>query len=810
MNTLRESMRGVASGVAFIALATLLLEVLLTRIFAVTLWYHFGFLAISLALLGTTTGAVLCFAFADKLVGPRYLENLAVCAFGFAVAAPAAVSVHLRTPIPSFDAGALFVIAFGAQLLLLFGAFTLSGLCISIALFRYAAQINTVYAYDLVGAAIGSVAVVPLLYHLSGPATVFVVSMAACIAAALFARSLANRKVQAILFAAAVVSGSLALLNDRLGLLEIERIKSYRAGALQSPEPPKVFEKWSPVSRVAVHRPQVVAGQEVMELTADAGAPTVLRRFDDHDDRRLAPLDSDSRQAVHALKTGAKVLVIGSAGGTDVLAALRSGQQRVTAVEINPVTVEVVTNQFAAYIGDIFHDPRVTLYMHEGRNFTAGSRELYDIVQITMIDSWAGAAAGAYIFNENSLYTLEATRDYWRHLEPDGILSVTRYLSWDETLRLTNMMVEFLQTEGIRDAGSRLAILAESGDPMRRATVLLKKGIFTPEELGRLREVAARSEASLIHLPRASPGELEDSAAGANIRNIIALPLAGDARAVILARYGADISAPTDDRPFFFFTSRLRDAFRPDPLAHAARRMAMPLLYGMLIAFTLVGILVIILPLYLRSGKALRGTEHPAPVLAYFALLGLGYLLVEISLIQRLTVFLGHPTWSFVAVLSTMLCASGFGSRFSERLPQGPRALATVLLGISALIVLYVLLVYDRFIELMWLSRSLRLLLAVTVVGLPALLMGMCFPIGIQIARRRSPVLVPWGWGVNGAFSVLAPILAIVLSLNYGLKVTLAAGGLCYAIALGIVTAGPLRGNGYDPSPEAAGPAPGR
>lgn len=789
MNTSREGTQGVAIGVALIALSTLLFEVLLTRIFAVTMWYHFGFLAISLALLGTATSAVLCYVYPERLVGERYRENLTASAFGFAVLAPVAVSVHLHSEMPSLDAGVGFVVAFGAQLVLFFGAFTLAGLCISIALFRFASQVNKVYAYDLVGAAIGSVAVVPLLYSFSGPAAVFVASLTASAAAFVFARPLALRRLSGVLLAAILIAFSLALLNDRLGLLAIENIKSYGSGSVQTREAEKVFEKWSPVSRVAVHRPEMQHGQEVMLLTADGGAPTVLRRFDDHDDRRLAPLDADSRQAVHALKRGAKVLVIGSAGGTDVMAALRSGQSRVTAVEINPITVEVVTGRFAAYIGDVFHDPRVTLHMHEGRNFTAGSRERFDIVQITMIDSWAGAAAGAYIFNENSLYTLEAMRDYWRHLEPGGILSVTRYVAWDEALRLTNMMVEFLQTEGIRDIGSRLAILAEPFGVMRRATVLLKKGAFTPEELGLLRGFAARTKASVVHVSVPLREELENSTAADNMRRVIALPLAGEARAAVLSRHRADISAPTDDRPFFFFTGRLRDAFRPDPTAHASRRLAMPLLYGMLIGFTLVGLLVVILPLYLRSGAALRSTHHPTATLAYFALLGLGYLLVEISLIQRLTVFLGHPTWSFVAVLSTMLCASGIGSRFSERLPQAPRSLVAVLVSVATLVAFYVLVVYDQFIDLMWLSRSLRVLLAVAVVGVPGFLMGMCFPIGIQIARRRNPILVPWGWGVNGAFSVLAPILAIALSLNFGLKLTLTSGGLCYAAACGIVLA---------------------
>jgi hypothetical protein len=336
--------RGIALGVGLTALATLLFEVLLTRIFAVTLWYHFGFLAISLALLGTATAAVLCYAYPERFIGERYRENLCASAFGFGVAAPVAVSVHLRSPIPAQAQALAFYLVFALQLLLLFLAFTLAGLCIAIALFRFARRINTVYAFDLVGAALGSLLVVPLLYRVSAPAAVFVVSAGACLAAASFARSLGNRRLDLTLLAAALVSASLAVTNDRLGLLAVVHVKSYAPGALQEPERTKVFEKWSPVSRVAVHEPEILRdGTEVMVLTADGGAPTFLRRFDDRDPARLAALDRDSRQAVHALRSGGKVLVIGSAGGTDVLAALRAGQREVTAVEINPVTVEAVT-----------------------------------------------------------------------------------------------------------------------------------------------------------------------------------------------------------------------------------------------------------------------------------------------------------------------------------------------------------------------------------------------------------------------------------------------------------------------------------
>ena len=194
-----------------------------------------------------------------------------------------------------------------------------------------------------------------------------------------------------------------------------------------------------------------------------------------------------------------------------------------------------------------------------------------------------------------------------------------------------------------------------------------------------------------------------------------------------------------------------RDIFRPNPSDHAARRMALPILYGMFGVFGLFGFLMIILPLGLSKGASLRSTPYRLRLLAYFALLVTGYMLIELSLIQRLTVFLGHPTYSFVVVLTSLLMASGLGSLRSESLSVAdhPERLAGVLACITAVGLLYVLVIYDAFTKFMWLAKPLRIALAVFTIMPLGFLMGMCFPGGIQIVRNIQGRLVPWGWGVN-------------------------------------------------------------
>jgi len=782
-------------GVGLVALSALLLEVNITRIFSVTLWYYFGFLAISLALLGTAAAGVFCYLFPDRLVGDDYAKYLTGFSLLFAVATPIAIGAHLIIDLSRYSIlDVQFYLALSMELLLLFVSFFCAGMCITIALFRYNEQIGTVYFGDLVGASLGSLLVVPLLYHFSAPAITFAVSMGACAAACLFSRDLRIRPLWILSAVMTMLSLILFLGNDRLGLLRVTTVKSYSSRAFaQTHEPRKVFEKWSPICRVTVFAPRWKAfgdqRHERMRVESDAGAPTYLHQFDG-DFSKLDYVKGDPQQVVYRLKSNGHVLVIGSGGGVDVLAALLFAQKRITAVDVNPVIVRLVRQVYADYIGRIFEDPHVTLQVAEGRNFVAGSSEHYDVIQITAIDTWAAAASGAYMFNENSLYTIEAVRDYITHLKPDGVLSVTRYYYWDEALRLTNMFIEHLVQNGLGDVGRRLIIVSQTREQYRRATVLVKNGVFSPEESASVLAAAKQYDFSVVYAPYVDPTDLESSDYSRLFRSLIDPQAYGlSARAELVKTYPKNLTPPTDDRPFFFFMRYFRDIFRPDPEDHPSRQIALPLLYGMFVTFGLFGLLTIFLPLYLSRNVDIRRAPYRLRSLTYFVGLGVGYILIEISLIQRLTIFLGHPTYSFVVVLTTLLCSSGLGSLASGIWMAGPspRKLLVVLAGILVIVLFYILFVYNTFTSLMWLDKPLRILLAVLTIFPSGFLMGMCFPMGMQIVRRFHEHLVPWGWGVNGAFSVFGSICSLVLALNFGFKAMMGVGGAFYALAFVVI-----------------------
>jgi predicted membrane-bound spermidine synthase len=787
---MKDMPKSLLAGVGFIALATLLLEVNITRIFSVTLWYYFGFLAISLALLGIAAAGVLCYVFAKRLIGHNYAKHLIRFSVLFALFTPLAIYFHLNMDLSRFSLFSTgFYLILGVQLLLLFISFFLAAMCITIALFRYSAKISTIYFSDLVGASLGCLIVVPLLFHFSAPSITFVASIFACLAALAFSIELKLRWVKVLVGVLAVIFIALLLTNDRWGLLKVVTIKSYSADTPQEREINKVFEKWSPVSRVAVFAPRNKTYEDqkyqTMRVTNDAGAPTLLYRFDG-DYSKVGYLKADSRQIVHHLKPNADVLIIGSGGGVDVFSSLLFNPKKITSVEINPVIGKLVTEIYADYIGRIFEDPRVTLHINEGRNFVAGSKDLYDIIQITMIDSWAAAASGAYLFNENTLYTYEAVRDYYTHLKEDGVLSITRYFYWDEALRLSNIFIQYLIDNGVDDIEKRLIVVVESERKYRRATVLLKKGVFIPDEISAAVNTAKQYGYSVVYAPQTSKENLDSSANSNTFRTLIdPKAYSQKSREDFIKSYPKNINPPTDNRPFFFFMRYFRDIFRSDPEDHAARRIALPLLYGMFISFGVIGILTIFLPLYLSRSAEIRRIQYRLHSLIYFVGLGIGFMLIEISLIQRLTVFLGHPTYSFVVVLATLLLSSGIGSMVSGIWAPGsaPRKLLTVLVIILGIILIYILFLYDSFTAFMWLSKPVRILISVVLIIPPGFFMGMCFPMGIQIVRKFHEHLVPWAWGVNGAFSVFASIFSLVIALNFGFKAMMGVGLAFYGVA---------------------------
>lgn len=793
-----KTSRHLIIGVFLISMGALALEVVLTRIFSVTMWYHFAFLAISMALMGSAVAGVVLYFFPRLTQADTAQTWIGRAAVALAVAVPLVFLVYLRIPFRPVLMNREGVFSF-EQLgwlaliyVLLCIPFFLSGSVLALTLAGWPNDAGRIYAADLIGAALGCLLSVAALAQLGGVNALFLLSLVLALAATAF---IYGRRGW-------IIAASLALLFTG-GLLVSNlanpwvRIVVNKAGG---EEPPILYEKWNIHSRVTVYEPAVfpffwgISPQKWEETIAaggkwdhallliDAVAGTPIQSFNG-DLNTVQFLRNDLTSIAYHLLDNPRAMIIGPGGGRDVLAALASGAPEVTAVEVNPAVIEAVKGPFADFSGHLYDRPDVNAVVADARGYIDRSPGDYDIIQASLIDTWAAGGSGAFALSENSLYTREAFQSYYNHLSDGGLLSVSRWYLPDrpaETLRLVSTGLAGWEAAGVTDARGHVAVIAMI-DPARAtteglSTTLFKKQPFTDTEVARLQEVATALGYTVLYAPGMTPFE--------EVGEFIADP----DHAAYIAAYPLDISPATDDRPFFFNLVLLGDLLDPALSGSGVYRTSMEAIN---ILFAVIGIslglsvLFILLPLWLGARR--RGLSRPrAATLAYFGALGLAFMLVEIPTMQKLTVYLGQPVYSLAVVLFSLLLFSGLGSWWSgrwaaDRIATNMRVVFPLLLVFLLLHAAFSAAVLEQTLRL---ALPARLAVAVLLLSVLGFLMGVPFPVGIRWVGRLQPTVVPWLWGINGVTSVLGSALATALSIHIGFRLTLFVAALVYAGAM--------------------------
>lgn len=803
--------RATQLGVALVALSTLLLQILLTRIFSVSMWYHFAFMAISLTLFGMTVGALLVYRFPQFFRIELTQVHLAGSALAFSVSTVLCFLTHLTVPfVPGISLVQLYALAF--TYLILSIPFVFSGICISLAMTRFPEQVGRLYGADLAGAAIAGPLAVLLLQYLDAPGAIAVPALLAAGGATAFVLTSPGRlrrySLETVL--------ALAVLTLLVGVAAHANAPLFRLMWVKGQQdPPSEYERWNAFSRITVRPhsdhpfgwglsdtlpPETRVGQKLISI--DAIADTVLTQFKgnkgennqegklDDNLQDIHHLQYDVTNLVHHLRPQARVLTIGVGGGRDILSALSFRQSSVTGVEINPQILAAVNGQFGDFTGHLNTLPGVTLINDEARSFLARTPDQFDIIQLSLIDTFAATAAGAYVLTENALYTREAWTRMLERLSDTGVLSVSRWYFRDrpgEMYRLTTLATETLRAAGIRDPRPHLLIVRKMGfqspdSPDGVGTLLLSKKPFTPEMLAILDAVCQRYQFEVMLTPTHSQDPTFEALTRA------------EGLETFLASYPLDIRSPTDDRPFFFHMLRLGD-LRPSMLEQGITsfNLRAVVVLGLLL-FLVTGLMVLCVVLPLRwarqaaaPGSLVRATPRTEfPLIVYFLSIGFGFMGVEIAVMQRLNLFLGHPIYGMCTVLTALLLACGVGSAASARLvpdlgqARAWTALASIV-GVTALASAVEPLLFAHFES----SGTVVRIGVATLLLLPlGGVMGMAFPLGMRLAQESHPAAAPWLWGINGAASVCASVLAIAISLSQGITATWHAGILCYCVTL--------------------------
>ena len=776
-------------GIALTSFSALLLELALTRLFSVVLFYHFAFLAISVALLGLGAGGV--FAYLRRNWLTRFATRplaATLCTLN-AVAIFLALEVVLHVPV-SLELSRWNFLRLSALYLASAVPFIFTGLIFSVVFARETHHVTRLYGADLIGGASACLAVVPLLNWIGGPNAILFSAFTMSAAAIIWhgerepdsgksvipsaARATARASRGTLRFLPVITATILILLilaNHSGRLIDV----IYAKGEFRDRSWVE-FARWNAISRVEVDRQG-----DAKAVVIDADASTYIMNADLRTwkgsvwERNLM---SAPPALANVLRPHGDFAIIGPGGGVDVLRAVANGSPSVTGIEINPlIATTVMRGRYADYAYHLYERPDVHIYVTDGRSFIRNSRRQYDVIQMTLVDTWASTAAGAFALSENSLYTTDAFREYFQHLKPDGMIAITR---WEfrqprEALRVVSVAMEALHELGVANPAANFMVISdgdldEDGIPV---AVLAKKTPFTPAEEDAVEQHLARyDELEALYLPN-DPGE-----------NPFSALIARNDPWAFARNYPYNVAPVNDDAPFFFFTLKTSQILNEESLQQGIdwKVNLGVVVLGMVLGISLAAVLVfLILPMLCGAGAPAR-VRHVS--LLYFVAIGLGYILVEIAFIQRFVLFLGHPTYALTVVIFLLLLSSGSGSLTSRRWVTEPARVWRPLVFVVLVISLCVALLPSTLTALVGLPFSLKLVVSALFLIPLGLAMGMPFPTGLRQLSERGLGGVEWAWAMNAVSSVLGSVLAMVVAIHWGLNFTLACGGAAYLLSI--------------------------
>jgi hypothetical protein len=777
-----------------------MLQIMETRVLSVVGYYHLAFFAIGVAMLGMTAGALVVFYRFESAYTPQRLFALlsqVMTVFSWSVLASLVVLLSLALSA-YFEATLAFVMVWTLAILVLLPPYVLLGVAVSLALTRSSGPINLIYGVDLLGAASGCLVTLAFLTLTDTYTAIILVGGVGALAALAFRRAYRNQSAEGsvtpverrrgwldpaiALIALLVIAGCNQLLGIR-GLRPII-VKSEVAKTHQLTQ-----ERWNSFSRIALKMrphsdaflwsasplaPEVKLDQGWLDIDGDAGTP--IYRFGG-DPRELEFLRYDVTALAYSIRHQGRSAVIGIGGGRDVLTAATFGFRDITGIEYNPIFVRLFAHDYRAFSG-VDHIAGLRLYVDDARSWFARSQERFDLIQMSLIDTWAATGAGAFTLSENGLYTVNGWKRFLARLTPTGVFTVSRWYApehLDETARVLSLAMATLFEMGEADPAAHLYLAANG----HLSTLLIGRAPLTPDDLQTLDQTVKRLQFRTLVAPGRPPLD-PVFARILHARDVAELVRVGGSTPINLA--------PTwDSNPFFFNQLRLADPASMVAAALSAPgimrgNLAASLTLLTLVAVSMIVVVVVILVPAAASARQIAGRSLLWSS-GYFLLIGLAFMFVEISLIQRMSIFLGHPVYALAIVLFGLILATGVGSLISGRVVRlSARELVAWPLLLSAYLVLlpqWLGTVLDSTETASLPAKAAVCLLTIVPAGV---LMGFMFPTGMRICDRINPRATPWLWAINGAAGVLASGVAVLVSIETSLDVATWVGAAGYAL----------------------------
>lgn len=798
-----------ALGAVFLLSAALLgYEILLVRLLSIIQWPHFAYMIISLALLGFGASGT-CVSILREAFLRWYPWSFCGNALLFGAGVVTCFSAAQRVPLNPleifWDIRQTFYLA--TVYLLLTLPFLAGANCMAVAFLKFKERVHTVYWWDLLGAGFGAAGVMGLLFVAHPSTCLVVLSSLGLAASGLVLFDLRSSRIRLTGFGLLALSAAAPLLWPTSWLsLRISEYKSLSA-ALRLPGAQLIAEHSSPLGFLSVVSSPVIPFRHApgISLNCRREPPIQLGVFIDGDAMspitlgdatpdQLSFLDYLTAAAPYRLLERPRVLVLGAGGGMDVLLAQYHGASGVTAVEPDRNMVELVENTYGNFSGHLYGREGVRVRLAEPRAFVTMDRDRYDLVQMSIPDSFTASSAGGHALAATYSYTVEAFQEYLGRLAPGGILAVNLWVKVPprDSLKLFATARTAMENSGIAAPGGRLVMIRG----WKTVTLLARNGVFTPDQVARIQEFCRARSFDLDYYPGMPPTEADryNVVSGPSPYGVLQALIGEKSRAAMDA-YKFFIEPATDDCPYFFRFFKWKSL--PEILKLREEgglplmEWAYPVLVLTLVQALVAGFALILLPLHVRSFRS--GKRGPKRAMAvYFVCIGCGFMFVEMAFIQRFTLFLGHPTHTMAVVLSGFLVFAGLGSassvKFLELLERftGVRArmrIGAVAAGIAGISLAYlgVLPLAQRaFLEC---SEVFRVGFSLSLIAPLAFFMGIPLPAGLGRVAVSCEELLPWAWGVNGCASVVSAVLATVIAVHWGFGAVIALAALSYGTA---------------------------
>jgi hypothetical protein len=773
------------AGIFLVAMSALVLEFTMTRILSVSLWYHFAFMIISVALLGIGISGVVLSLF-PKFFDKPLDKLLTVLSLLYGVSVIVCFMLSNLLPVDPFSllTQKIQFLLLPVYYLLITIPFFFSGLIISILLTRFKEEVSKLYFFDLLGAGISVFAFAVIVPQFGGNGAIVFVAAFGFLAGAVFGYK-SNKHLSLLSFSFTILT-FVFLINRDVNLpIRVTPNKIYANYIAQRPDL-NVFTAWNTFSKVDVMKEEEPSpdGYDVYLAIIDEGnATTNIPNV-----KRLPPptKPADASNLAFATKDSAgKVFILGSGGGGEVLTALYHNAKNITGVEINGILNDLISDVLAGWTGPLIkNNKNVNIITDDARSVIRSGSNIYDVIVSAHTISSSAVSNGAMSMVENYIMTKEAVKEYMKHLDNSGVI----YISRPETQvpKLITTLKTASKELGLKQDSNIIVFRRPPNDfetgKSFMAGIVYKKNGFDMIDVLKIRDMANSLSLDIEYDPLTEQeGLYKTLIKSNNLQSEI-------------DKFPGSLTPATDNKPFFddnfgfadLSFDKMKEVFSQDDKAILALKdkpVAQTTLITMLVQILLVSVVFLLMPAFFIKKE--KNGNFEKKFLIYFALIGLGYIILQISLIQKFTLFLGQPVYTMLTVISSMLIASGFGSRYSASIFKNKKNRLLMIFGIIALLsVLIGLFSPPLFVAFSGFSMITRIVISVVIIAPLGFFMGIPFPSGISMMNSSEKRYIGISWAVNGFFSVIGTVLTMILAMTYGFTLLFLLSALIYAVAL--------------------------